>query len=563
MTTESLLADLAIVRPELTLAIGAMALLLFGAFAGERSTGVVTAASIALLAAAGLVTAAFTPFGEAFTSQPEITFASQAELPGGVSVDAQTGAIQVEADRQRVSRSIDIVLTASTPQLSVDRSVTLDLDRSALNHTETAAALGAELQHGAFVHDPWSRFAKIAIFGLCAIVLLISGRFLHAEGIARFEYPILVVLAALGMSVMVSARDLLTLYMGIELQSLSLYILASFNRDSVRGSEAGLKYFVLGALSSGLLLYGMSLIYGFTGVTRFEGIALALNDGANLGAVFGLVFVICGLAFKVSAAPFHMWTPDVYQGAPTTATTLFASAPKLAAMALLMRLMLEAFPASLDDWQSVIALIAAASMTVGSLGALVQTDLKRLMAYSSIANMGFALVALAAGTENGARGPEGLLIYMAIYVISTTGVFACILAMRRDGQAVGSIQDLAGLSRTHPGLAFALTVLMFSIAGIPPLGGFLGKLFTFMPAWQAGLHWLVIYAVIFSVVAAFYYLRIIRIMWFDEADRPLARAGQELSWTAIVAALMVSVVVLIAAAPARQVVEAASQVFFT
>jgi NADH-quinone oxidoreductase subunit N len=399
-------------------------------------------------------------------------------------------------------------------------------------------AVGGDAFGGAFVVDPLAIYAKVLILVVGAAALVLSGHYLRAERIDRFEFPILVVIAVLGMMLMVSARDLIVLYVGLELQSLALYVLAAFNRDSLRASEAGLKYFVLGALSSGLLLYGASLTYGFAGSTGFEDIAAAAAESAagetNIGLLFGLVFMMCGLAFKVSAAPFHMWTPDVYEGAPTPVTAFFAGAPKLAAMVLFARVLLEPFPELREDWIQVLAAIATLSMVIGSFGALAQRNIKRLMAYSSIANIGFALVALSAGT---ARGVEGMLVYLTIYVVSTTGVFACILSMRRRDGAVESIEDLAGLSRTHPGVAVALTALLFSIAGIPPLAGFFGKLYAFIPAVEAGQIWLVVVAVLSSVVGAFYYLRLIRLMWFDSADEPLSAAPRELALTAGVAAL--------------------------
>ncbi len=427
----------------------------------------------------------------------------------------------------------------------------------------TPGGVDQSVMGGAIAVDPLSRFATVLIVAVAAAALLLSARYLHTEDMQRFEYPVLVVFAALGMVIMVSSRDLIALYMGVELQSLCLYVLAAYNRDSLRASEAGLKYFVLGALSSGMLLYGASLIYGFAGSTQFADIAQA---EPNLGLAFGLVFLICGLAFKVSAAPFHMWTPDVYEGAPTSATAFFAGAPKLAAMVLLARALVEAFPSSGADWSAVIALIAAASMTVGAFGALVQTNIKRLMAYSSIANMGFALVALAGAydPQTGAMNPraaEGLLIYLSIYVISATAVFACILAMRWREGAGENIRDLAGLSKTNPPLALALTALMFSIAGVPPLAGFFGKLFVFMPAWEAGQHALVLYGVVMSVVAAFYYLRIVKIMWFDEAERPFMATPRELVWVAGFGALFVSPLILAppVVAAARGAVTAAAQ----
>jgi NADH-quinone oxidoreductase subunit N len=425
--------------------------------------------------------------------------------------------------------------------------------------------VGGDAFGGSFIVDPLALYAKVLITLAAAAGLVLSATYLKAEKVDRFEFPILVLIATLGMMLMVSARDLIVLYMGVELQSLALYVLAAFKRDSLRASEAGLKYFVLGALSSGLLLYGASLTYGFAGSTRFVEIARAAAEASagapNLGLIFGLVFLICGLAFKVSAAPFHMWTPDVYEGAPTPVTAFFAAAPKLAAMILFARVLLEPFPELHDDWAQVIAAISVLSMLIGSFGALVQKNIKRLMAYSSIANMGFALVALTAGTQ---RGVEGMLIYLTIYIISTTGVFACILAMRRRDGMVESIEDLAGLSRTHPGLATALTILVFSIAGIPPMAGFFGKFYAFVPAVEAGYAWLVIIAVLASVVGAFYYLRIVRLMWFDEAETPLTAAPPELAVTAGATAVVVFPLLLLPflTAPAmRAVADAAASLF--
>jgi NADH-quinone oxidoreductase subunit N len=426
------------------------------------------------------------------------------------------------------------------------------------------SAIGGTGFNGVFVVNDLAIYAKVLIALTAAAGLVLSGAFLRSERLDRFEYPVLVVLAVLGMMLMVSARDLIVLYIGVELQSLALYVLAAFNRDSLRASEAGLKYFVLGALSSGLLLYGASLTYGFAGSTHFFDIAAAASraeGGANLGLVFGLVFMICGLAFKVSAAPFHMWTPDVYEGAPTPVTAFFAAAPKLAAMVLFARVLVEPFPSLHDDWAQVLAAIATLSVLIGSFGALAQRNIKRLMAYSSIANIGYAIVPLTAGN---ARGVEGMLIYMTIYIVSTTGVFACILSMRRREGMVESIDDLAGLSRTHAGLAIALTALMFSIAGIPPLAGFFGKLYAFIPAVEAGYTWLVVVALLASVVGAFYYLRIVRLMWFDTAEEPLQPAPQELGLIAGAAALAMFPVMILpmVAGPGLDAIRAAAGAIF-
>ena len=368
--------------------------------------------------------------------------------------------------------------------------------------------------HGALMVDTFARVMKVlALFGSAA-ALVLSVSFMKRDGTQRFEYPVLILLATIGMMLMISANNLIALYMGLELQSLSLYVLAAINRDSARASEAGLKYFVLGALSSGMLLYGASLVYGFTGSTEFPEIAAHLTkSGATIGMVFGLVFVIAGLAFKISAVPFHMWTPDVYEGAPTPVTAFFAAAPKVAAMALFTRTMMDAFGAIQPAWGQIIVVIAIASMALGAFAAIGQSNIKRLLAYSSIANMGYALVGLAAGTQ---EGVQGVVVYMIIYMIMTLGAFACILAMRRKGHMIEEISDLAGLSRNHKGLAFVFSMLMFSMAGIPPLAGVFGKYFVFLAAVKAGLYALAIIGVITSVVGAYYYLRVVKIMYFDE-----------------------------------------------
>ena len=365
---------------------------------------------------------------------------------------------------------------------------------------------------GSFVFDPLALFSKIAIFGAAALTLILAMPYLKAEKLARFEYYVLIALAATGMGMMVSANDLISMYMGVELQSLALYVLAAFNRDSLRASEAGLKYFVLGALSSGMLLYGASLVYGFTGATGFSEIAAAAED-PSVGLIFGLVFVICGLAFKVSAAPFHMWTPDVYEGSPTPVTAFFATAPKMAAMVLLARVLYEPFGAVSDQWVQVISIIAVLSMAVGAFGALTQQNIKRLMAYSSIGNMGYALVAVAAASETGIWA---LLAFLVLYMVSVIGAFAVILAMRTAEGMVEQVDDLAGLAQSRPGLAWTMTGVMFSIGGLPFMVGFFGKLFVFYAALQAGLLWLVIIAALMSVVAAAYYLRVVKVIWFSE-----------------------------------------------
>lgn len=370
---------------------------------------------------------------------------------------------------------------------------------------------------GAFVSDVFAKVFKVLTLIGSIVALLLARDHFARLGIDRFEYPILVVLATIGMMVMISANDLIAVYMGLELQSLAAYVIASFHRDDGKSTEAGLKYFVLGALASGLLLYGASLVYGFTGSVSFEGIRAAVEGGASTGVVFGLVFVAAGIAFKISAAPFHMWTPDVYQGAPTPVTAFFASAPKMAAMALAVRIFMDAFPAIVDQWQQIVIFIAILSMLVGSFAAIGQTNIKRLMAYSSIGNIGFALVGLAAGTVEGVMG---VVVYMAIYLVLTLGGFACILAMRRGGAMLEDVSDLAGARRNHPYLAFAFAGIMLSLAGIPPFAGFFAKLYVFIAAVEAGLIVLAVIGVVLSVVAAFYYLRVCKVILFDEPAAP-------------------------------------------
>jgi NADH-quinone oxidoreductase subunit N len=366
---------------------------------------------------------------------------------------------------------------------------------------------------GSLVIDAFARLMKVLTLFGSAVAIVLSVNFMKTEKIERFEYPILVLLATAGMMIMISANDLVALYMGLELQSLSLYVVAAIDRDKAKSSEAGLKYFVLGALSSGMLLYGASLIYGFTGSVSFPGIAAAVTAEPGLGLIFGLVFLIAGLAFKVSAVPFHMWTPDVYEGAPTPVAAFFAAAPKIAAMALFIRAMLAPFPAILPDWQQILVFISIASMVLGAFAAIGQTNIKRLLAYSSIGHMGYALIGLAAGSP---EGVQSVIIYMAIYLIMTLGSFACVLAMRRKDGQVETIADLAGLARTNGMLAFFLAVFMFSLAGIPPLAGFFAKYFIFMAAIKANLVMLAVIGVLASVVGAVYYIRIVKLMYFDE-----------------------------------------------
>jgi NADH-quinone oxidoreductase subunit N len=425
------------VLPELVLALGAMVLLLVGAYRGQQATGLVTGLSVGLLVVVG---------------------ALELLLPGGK-------------------------LTTFA---------------------------------GSFIVDDFARFLKIlALIGSVA-TLVLSVEFLADPSRRIFEYSILVLLSTLGMMVLISAGDLIMLYLGLELMSLALYVVAASNRDNAKSTEAGLKYFVLGALSSGMLLYGASLIYGFTGTVSFAGIAVAAKGG-GIGIVFGLVFLLAGLCFKVSAVPFHMWTPDVYEGAPTPVTAFFASAPKVAALAVFTRVTLTAFPGIVTQWQQIVVFVAIASMALGSFAAIGQKNIKRLMAYSSIGHMGFALVGLAAGTPEGA---QGVLIYIAIYVAMTLGSFAIILAMKRNGQNVENISAFAGLSRTNPLLAFFFAMLLFSLAGIPPLAGFFAKWYVFVAAIKAGLFTLAVVGVLSSVVGAYYYLAIIKVMYFEE---PLVR----------------------------------------
>jgi NADH-quinone oxidoreductase subunit N len=375
---------------------------------------------------------------------------------------------------------------------------------------------------GHFVFDGYAAFLKVVIFAGAGVAIMMARGYMADQRIDRFEYPILALFSALGMAMMVSANSLLALYMAIELQSLPLYVLAAFNRDSLRSTEAGLKYFVLSSLASGILLYGCSLVYGFTGTLLFDQVAVTLAGNAgqdiSVGVLTGLVFIIAGLAFKLAAVPFHMWTPDVYEGAPAPITAFIGSTPKLAAIGLAVRVMMEPFGGWTEHWQQVIVAISIASMVLGSFAAIGQTNIKRLMAYSGIANIGYALVGLAAGTESGVNA---VLVYMTLYVVMVIGTFGCILLMRRQGRYVESIGDLAGLSSRRPLLALAFGVFMFSLAGIPPLAGFFGKLYVFKAAVDAGLTWLAVVGVVASVVGAYYYLRIVKVMYFDEPAEAL------------------------------------------
>jgi len=393
---------------------------------------------------------------------------------------------------------------------------------------------------GLFVADNFAAFSKILIYLAAAGALIAASSWFAREGTFRTEYPVLILLSAVGMGMMVSAGDLLTLYVGLELQSLSAYVLASFQRRDIRSAEAGLKYFVLGALASGILLYGTSLLYGFTGSTLFGDISAALGrDGVSTGELFGLVFVLAGIAFKVSAVPFHMWTPDVYEGAPTPVTAFFASAPKVAAMGLLVRVAIEGMGPATFEWRQIVIFMALASTILGGVAAIGQPNIKRLLAYSSINNVGFALIGLAAATRDGVAA---VLFYMAVYVVMTLGSFLCVLRMRdAEGRPVETIASLSGLSRSRRGLAAALAIFMFSLAGIPPLFGFWPKFLVFDAAVKADLTWLAAVGIATSVIGAFYYLKIIKTMYFDDpapAYEPGRRGAEAILIT--LAALFVS-----------------------
>ena len=373
--------------------------------------------------------------------------------------------------------------------------------------------------NGMFVDDNFARFAKVVILLSAATVLVMGQDYAAKHDMLKFEYPLLVALSVVGMMVMVSAGSLLTLYMGLELQSLALYVIAAFRRDSAKSTEAGLKYFVLGALSSGLLLYGASLVYGFAGTVEFVGIMQATQGGdLSRGLLLGLVFVISGMAFKVSAAPFHMWAPDVYEGAPTPVTAFFATAPKMAAMGLFARVVHDAFGGVIGEWQQVVAVLSLVSMFLGAVAAIGQGDIKRLMAYSSIAHMGFALMGLASGT---AFGVQAMMVYMAIYVTMNIGMFAFILTMERDGRPISDIASLHMYSKKEPLKALCVAALMFSMAGVPPLVGFFGKFYVLRAAYEANMAWLAVAGVVASVIGAFYYIRIVYFMYFGEAGEPL------------------------------------------
>ncbi|ALK09119.1 NADH-quinone oxidoreductase subunit NuoN [Blastochloris viridis] len=451
--------------PEIVLALGALVLLLFGAFRGERSAGVISGASLAVLLVAAVLV-------------------------------SQTGTGRVET-------------------------------------------FG-----GSFVVDDFARFLKVLAFVSSAVALAMSANHFRAENNVRFEYPVLILLSTCGMGMVISANDLIALYLGFELMSLALYVVAAINRDSLRSTEAGLKYFVLGALSSGMLLYGASLVYGFTGTVSFAGIAQASAAAppdeatfASLGLIVGLVFIFAGLCFKVSAVPFHMWTPDVYEGAPTPVTAFFAAAPKVAGMAIFVRVAVDAFPGITPAWQQIVVFVSIASMTLGAFAAIGQTNIKRLMAYSSISHMGFALMGLAAGN---ALGVTSVLVYIAIYAAMTLGSFAAILAMRREGGPVEDIADLAGLARTRPAMALLFGALLFSLAGVPWFAGFFAKFYVFLAAIEADLYVLAVIGALASVVGAYYYLRIVKVMYVDEPNGVFVPMSGELKAVLGVAGLFVS-----------------------
>ena len=414
--------------------------------------------------------------------------------------------------------------------------------------------------NGQFVADAFSSFVKILVLAGAALALILSLDYNRKNHIARFEFPVLMALSVVGMMVMASAANLMTLYLGLELHSLALYVLAAFARDDVRSSEAGLKYFVLGALASGLLLYGISLVYGFSGTMDFAALSETLMkpDTASPGVIVGVVFVLVGIAFKIAAVPFHMWTPDVYEGSPTPVTVFFATAPKVAAFALLLRTMATPFGHLLIAWQQLIVLVSIASMLLGTFAAIGQTNIKRLMAYSSIGHMGYALIGLAAGTPEGIRG---VLIYLIVYVFMSAGAFACIIAMQRRGRSLEQITDLNGLARTDPALALGMAVFMFAMAGVPPLSGFFGKLYVFLAAVQVGMWTLAVIGVLTSVVGSYYYLRIVKVMYFDAPEAPFDPRPASLSFVAAVTGLFTTFF-FVFPAPFVGAAQAAAKVLF-
>ena len=469
-------ADLALAWPELILAVGALTLLVVGAFAPKQIALVGSGSVLVLLAAA--IAAATQPFGVAFG--------------------------------------------------------------------------------GGLISDAAATFAKVAIYLASAVAIPLGQSWFARRGVRAFEFPILILLASLGMGMMVSSGDLISLYMGVELQSLALYVLAAMHRDNAKASEAGLKYFVLGALSSGLLLYGASLIYGFAGSTLYSEIALAAGAEGNTGLLFGLVFLICGIAFKVSAAPFHMWTPDVYEGAPTPVVAFIAAAPKLAAMVLFARVLGDGFAAVADQWQQILVVIAMASVAVGAFAGLVQSNIKRLWAYSSIANVGYAVLGLSSGT---AEGVQAMLMFMVLYMIDVTGFFACLAALSRGGRSMETLEDMAGLIKERPAIALAMTVFALSALGLPPFSGFFGKYYVFKAALDAGLWGPAVFGLVGSVVAAFYYLRLIKAMWFDASPGTTDKPPVEANVIALVAAVFTFPVVIIALRGLDGLAEQAARAF--
>jgi len=414
---------------------------------------------------------------------------------------------------------------------------------------------------GGFVADSFGRFMKTLVLAGSAFALVLSVSGAAEHGLNKFEYPVLVILATLGMMLMISASDLMTLYLGLELQSLALYVVAAFKRESGRATEAGLKYFVLGALSSGMLLYGASLVYGFTGHTELAAIAsvAASEEGRSIGLIFGLVFLLAGIAFKISAVPFHMWTPDVYEGAPTPVTAFFASAPKVAAMAMLIRVIFEAFSPITQDWQQIVIFLSIASMVLAAFAAIGQRSLKRLLAYSSIGHVGFALVGLSAGT---AGGVEGVAIYMAIYLVMTVGTFACLLALRNEDGYVQDISDLAGLAQNRPFIAAMMALFMFSLIGLPPLAGFFAKWHVFLAAVEARLFVLAVIGVLASAVSAFYYLRIIKVMYFDEPTQSFVTPPGELRFVIALTGFLVLSYYFTVGGPLAELANAATASLF-
>ena len=370
-----------------------------------------------------------------------------------------------------------------------------------------------------FLIDEFSLYSKVLILISAFFILLISKRYITDIKNDKFEYPIIILLSILGMFIMVSSNDLILFYLGLELQSLSLYILASIDRDNIKSSEAGIKYFVLSALSSGLLLYGCSLIYGFSGSTNFEQIAIVSKD-FNAGTIFGMVFILVGLAFKISAVPFHMWTPDVYQGSPTSVTSFFSVVPKIAGISIFIKFMYSPFQGLITEWQYILVFMSIASMILGAVAAMSQSNIKRLMAYSSIGHIGYAIAGIAAGSENGFKST---LVYISIYVVMNIGAFSCILLMKRGGKYIEDIDELSGVSKNHPLLSLGLMIILFSLAGIPPLAGFFAKFYVFMAVIESQMYTLAIIGLVTTVVSAFYYIRIIKIMYFDEPKKPFEK----------------------------------------